>query len=274
MFYDVNPPFTVTSLHRMVLDRTFRADFHFDGEKHDFWEVVYVLSGKLEVTEDENVYVLGERDIIFHAPDEFHRLRSVDNTRPHVLNFSFRAAGEVPAHLTEGVLNLSPELHSEYVDCFSAMRRTVRALRKETEPEISMCEVTSRLTAILMRLTRESSAKDSVSTSAGAKSYSALVELMHKEVRKNLSLEDFAKISFISVSYIKKLFSRYAGISPKSYYANLRTAEARRLLQTDIPVYEVSEMMNFSSAGYFTIFFKNQTGQTPMEFKKMQNEKL
>ena len=32
--------------------------FVFSGESHDFWEAVFVESGQVEVTENENVYTL------------------------------------------------------------------------------------------------------------------------------------------------------------------------------------------------------------------------
>ncbi len=268
MFYPVETPFRITDLSNQILDRRFSEDFYFDGEKHDFWEIVYVVDGKLEVTEDEKVYILGERDIVFHAPNEFHRLRSAENTCPRVLNISFRVQGDLPEHLKSGVLNLSSELHKEFLEIAEMLRDFVLFQRGKISKAVSAFEASCYLSAFFMQLLQESQTTDSLSTSNGAKTYSALVELMHKEIYSNLSLEEFAKKSFISVSYIKKLFNRYAGISPKSYYANLRTTEAQRLLLTDIPISDIAEKMNFSSASYFTLFFKNQTGCTPIQYRK------
>jgi len=268
MFYSVEMPFHITDLSNHVLDRTFTSDFYFDGEKHDFWEIVYVAEGKLEVTEDEKVYIMSEHDMVFHAPNEFHRLRSADNTTPRVLNLSFRAEGTLPELLTGGILSLSSELHKEFLEIMSMLQDFVLFRRKRIVEAPSAYEIGCRLSAFLLRLIRESQAKDSISTSAGARTYRSVVELMHREVYSNLSLEDFAGRSFISVSYLKKLFGRYAGISPKGYYANLRVAVAQKLLRTGIPVSDVAEKLNFSSASYFTLFFKNQTGITPMQYRK------
>ena len=81
-------------------------------------------------------------------------------------------------------------------------------------------------------------------------------------------MEEIAKKSFVSISYIKKLFSRYAGISPKSYYTNLRVQESQKLLSTDASIADISEKLNFSSPSYFTLFFKKQTGITPIQFRR------
>ncbi len=268
MFYPINIPFQITDFLNIVLDRRFEENFNFDGEKHNFWEVVYVLDGKLEVTEDERVYIMGERDIIFHAPNEFHCLRSAENTCPRALNVSFHTHGELPEHLKNGVFHLTSALHEEYTEIVNMLRDCDLRNKKVNADPISLYEVSCRMSAFFIRLLRESHATDSLSTSAGAQTYSSLVELMHKEVYSNLSLEDLAKKSYISVSYIKKLFRHYAGISPKSYYISLRVSEAQKLLLSDTPISAISEKMNFSSASYFTLFFKSQTGYTPMHYRK------
>ncbi len=267
MFYPICSTFQITDFLQSVLDRRFPKNFNFEGENHNFWEIVYVLDGKIEVTEDENVYIMGKRDIIFHAPNEFHRICSAENTCPRVLNVSFRISGDLPEYLKKGVLHLSSALHDEYVHIVD-MLQSCETQRSKNEPT-DLFEASCRMSAFFMRLMRESHTKDSLSTSTGAQTYSTIVELMHKEIYNNLSLEDFAKTNYISVSYIKKLFSHYAGISPKRYYINLRISEAQKLLLTDIPISGIAEKMNFSSASYFTLFFKSQTGYTPMQYRKM-----
>ena len=266
MFYQVEHKFQITEFFFTVLDRRFPKHFDFDGEKHNFWEIVYVLDGKIEVTEDEKVYVMSERDILFHAPNEFHRVRSAEDTTPRVINVSFRADGDLPQYLKNGVLHLSSVLHSEYMEIVEMLQRceSQRAKNEYTD----YFEVSCRMSAFFLRLIREGYAKDNFSTSAGARAYSFLVEMMHRETCNNLSLEDLAKKSFISISYIKKLFNHYAGISPKRYYTGLRVTEAQRLLLTDIPISEIAEKMNFSSASYFTLFFKEQTGYTPIKYRR------
>ena len=265
MFQKVSVPFQITEFFHKVFDRRFSKDFTFDGEKHDFYEVVYVLEGMIEVTEDEKVYKLGERDIIFHAPNEFHRIRSDQSSSPHVLNVSFKINGDLPQGLKSGVMHLSSAFHEEYVKTVS---RLADELSKNVDNSPELFEISCRLSALFLRLSQEIKVKDSLCASAGAKTYSAVVEMMQREVKCNLCVEDFAKANYISASYLKKLFSYYAGISPKKYYHNLRTSEAERLLLSGTTVSEISEVMNFSSPAYFTIFFKKQTGLTPTGYRK------
>ena len=74
---DANRLFTVDGFYTAFrLDRD--GSFVFTGESHDFWEIVFITAGAAEITEDENVYLLGENQMILHAPMEFHRIKSAD----------------------------------------------------------------------------------------------------------------------------------------------------------------------------------------------------
>ena len=52
----------------------FATGYVFPGERHPFWELVYVLSGQVDVGADERVYALNAGDLIFHQPDEYHSI--------------------------------------------------------------------------------------------------------------------------------------------------------------------------------------------------------
>ena len=44
----------------------FDKNFVFDGETHDFWEMVYIDKGRVQVKRDEEELVLSQGEIIFH----------------------------------------------------------------------------------------------------------------------------------------------------------------------------------------------------------------
>lgn len=69
---------SLVSAFDMVRD----ADFAFDGEMHDFWEMVYIASGKAGITADERVFTLNAGQLVFHKPMEFHRICSVGGAGP------------------------------------------------------------------------------------------------------------------------------------------------------------------------------------------------
>lgn len=241
--------------------------FRFHGESHNFWEIVLVSAGKVEATEDEKVYTLGENNMILHAPMEFHRISSADGTSPSGIILSFASAGQLPEKLKKGVFVLSESDRHEY----EQIAKKIMLFREEGGSDYSGQEAADLLSAFLIRLGEETPERR-LDLSFTATEYRRVVSAMAKGVLDNLTLTDFARDCSISVSYIKQLFKKHAGISPKSYYTHLRVRRAAHLLDDGLSATEVANKMNFSSPNYFSMFFKKHMGISPSEYKKNKDK--
>ena len=47
----------------------YKSDFHFAGERHNFWEFQCVDKGKAEIETDNGIYHLTSGQLIFHRPN-------------------------------------------------------------------------------------------------------------------------------------------------------------------------------------------------------------
>ena len=232
--------------------------FVFNGESHDFWEAVFVESGRVAVTEDENFYTLSEGNVIFHAPMEFHRIRSAEGSSPKVFVFSFKTTGELPAAIRSGVFTVNP-LQKKL---FDSLRDSVYDFVHKDSSEISGEKATALLKLFIIEMAKAPIAANTASPHT-ALEYQRIISFMSRNILENLTLEDIASRTNISLSYMKILFKTYAGISPKSYYNLMRVQKATELLNKGDSVTEVSLAMNFSSSNYFSLFFKRETGSPP-----------
>ncbi len=77
-----------------VLYYEFTKDFNFFGEAHDYWEFVYVDKGEVITTAEKEDIFLKQGEIIFHKPNEFHRIRSNGIIAPNVIVVSFRSTSK------------------------------------------------------------------------------------------------------------------------------------------------------------------------------------
>ena len=232
--------------------------FVFNGESHDFWEAVFVESGRVDVTEDENFYTLSEGNVIFHAPMEFHRIKSAEGSSPKVFVFSFKTTGELPEAIRSGVFTVTP-LQKKL---FEALRDSVYDFVHKDSSEILGEKAAALLKLFIIEMAKAPIAANTASPHT-ALEYQRIISFMSGNILENLTLEDIASRTNISVSYMKILFKAYAGISPKSYYNLLRVQKATKLLNKGNSVTEVALTMNFSSASYFSAFFKRETGIPP-----------
>ena len=260
----VNYPFTVTSFCS-AFDFKWGESFTFDGERHDFWEIVCVLKGRVEAIEDENIYILSAGDMICHAPKEFHRIRSYDKTEPHVLVITFEHLGELPASISDGIFSLSMAELTEYREIFSKLYNWFSS---DNENDLSGAEIGALLSAFIIRLSTDHSPKNIPSSDRRAKEYQRIVEIMQDSASENLTLNDIAFRAAVSKSTVKSLFLSLSSISPMKYYSLLRIEKAKALLSDGLTVGEISEKMNFSSPNYFCSFFKSFVGVPPTKYNK------
>ena len=91
---------------------------------------------------------------------------------------------------------------------------------------------------------------------------------MRVSMYENLTIQQIASRSAISVTTTKELFQKYAGVSPKAYYSEIRGNEALRLLKDGMEIVEIAEALNYSSPNYFSYSFKKQFGLPPGQYRK------
>ncbi|MBE7030762.1 MAG: helix-turn-helix domain-containing protein [Ruminococcaceae bacterium] len=270
MFRHVERQFYIESLG-YPLERRFDRNFRYEGESHDFTEMVYVEEGQMEVVENENIYILRRGNMIIHAPSEFHKLCSASEGDSVVYNLSGIIKGRIPSVLFEGVFHLDEE---ERMDFLSIFRRARCFIEAEKESSFSGQEIADSLSIFLMKLCRKNRPNKTLSGDSTAQRFRKLVCTMQEHLDENMSLEDIAKINNVSVSYIKTLFYRYTDTAPKTYYARLRLIRAGQLVKSGIPFSVIAEKMNFSSVNHFSVFFKKNMGITPSQYRQeMERDK-
>jgi len=89
----------------------------------------------------------------------------------------------------------------------------------------------------------------------------------------NLSIDDLAKLSNLSLSSFKREFKRIYDNSPQSYINTKKLEKAQALLQnTNLAIGEIAFDIGFNDPQYFTRLFTKNIGITPSDFRS-QNSK-
>ncbi len=93
-----------------------------------------------------------------------------------------------------------------------------------------------------------------------------------KQLRDNphCSNEQLAAMCNISLPYLYKLFKTIENETPNTYRQKVLCNKAKDLLQTtDIPIEQISTMLEFCSSAHFRDIFKKHVGMTPRAFRKL-----
>ncbi len=94
--------------------------------------------------------------------------------------------------------------------------------------------------------------------------FSRAVSLMASNTENPLPHSVLAQKVNISTRQLERLFRKYFGTSPKVYYMQLRLEKARNLLlQTDLPIIEISMICGFNSSSHFSKCYRRNFGASP-----------
>lgn len=102
----------------------YRSDFHFSGERHNFWEFQYVDKGKAEVTTDSGPHYLNRGQVIFHKPNEFHTM-TADESAPNIAVVSFVCHSPAMGFFENQILTLSDSERSLLGQLIAETRRCI-----------------------------------------------------------------------------------------------------------------------------------------------------
>lgn len=102
----------------------------------------------------------------------------------------------------------------------------------------------------------------------GASPADAAIEYMDREFSRDITLEELAGLSGITLQHFCRVFRAQTGMRPMEYLARRRIAEAKRLLlTTEHSVSEIAEMTGYSTPTYFGVVFRRCEGISPSEYR-------
>lgn len=258
----------------------YTSTYAFAGERHDFWELVYVDSGELLVTAGETIRRLGQGQLIFHAPGEFHALSSA-GAAPELVVVSFRCAGAamdrfrgLVTALGQAERALLARIVAESGAAFSTPLGdpSTRALqRRETVPFGGEQLVCCALEELLIRLIRREASsrlpppppREDGGTAAQVMAYLAA------RVGENLTLERICQDNLVGRSQLQKLFHDHTGGGVMAYFNRLKIQEARRMIRSGrLNFTQIAARLGFQSVHYFSRRFRLSTGMSPSEYER------
>lgn len=86
---------------------------------------------------------------------------------------------------------------------------------------------------------------------------------------KKITVSDIAEFVHIDERYLYNIFKKETGVSPKEYLNRKRFSAACQLLEnSELPVNEIAKSVGFSDPLYFSNFFKDRSGDSPVRYRK------
>ncbi|SEO88428.1 AraC family transcriptional regulator [Paenibacillus sp. OV219] len=260
----------------------FGRDYVFSGESHNFWELLYVDRGEIEVMADEERHLLTQGMMIFHKPNEYHKFNAVGGKAPNVIVMTFECQSEAITLFRDLVIqledeerNLLADIVREGMNAFEFPFRHPLKRREDAKlgsEQLIKCYLEMFLLRLLRRQTLHAR-KPSLSSAAKERASDELARHIAKylddHLHTELSLDEISRMFMIGKTRLKELFKQATGHTVMAYAANARVERAKLMIRerTD-NMTEIAEKLGFSSIHYFSKAFKKQTNMTPTEYAR------
>lgn len=86
---------------------------------------------------------------------------------------------------------------------------------------------------------------------------------------KPLQINNISSYINMNEDYLNRIFKQYTGKTIIEYLSLVRVEKAKMLLlNTDIPIIDISDYVGINSRQYFSYIFKKHTGMSPKSYRK------
>ncbi len=95
------------------------------------------------------------------------------------------------------------------------------------------------------------------------------IRYLQKDGKQELSIEEIAKMCFVTPVYFRRLFRAYTGMSPNEYRIKRKIERAKDIMEkSEISIAEISELLGYEDPSYFWRAFKKEVGMSPSAYQK------
>lgn len=239
---------------------------------HRSLEILFVLSGSMKLTIENQVYILNEDDIALVNPNQIHETSAddcvlvilqlrlsmfkLDWLTPETIAFEcnsstmdnkeiFLPIKRILAQLVQ--INASTSLNNELLN-FSYSYQLMQELVTNFRCNIDMSQ--SRPQKNLDRLR-------------------SITEYIEEHYTENITLTSMAEHEYLTPSYLSHFFNQNMGLSFSSYLSKVRVEHSfTDLLYTNLSIEEIAEKNGFVSARSYAALFKSYYNVLPSQYRK------
>lgn len=261
-----------------------RNNFSSPGESHNFWELLFVDQGLVNVLVEAQTYTLQKGEIIFYKPNEFHNVMPNGSIAPSLIVIGFEC--DSPAmkffegkrlYIGEKEQKLLSKIIEESQTVFSAhlndpyLNKLARRENAAFGAEHLIQMYLQELLILLIRANHAAKSNPKFLKSGRKKNesdtFNRIVSYMSLNINVQLTIEQICQENQIGRSILQKLFREYAGCSVMDYFTNLKISTAKQLIQDQqLNFTQIAKQLGYTSIHYFSRQFKKLTGMTPSQY--------
>ena len=253
---------------------THSAQMFHPSNWHENVEIIFVLSGEGEISNNGIAYPLSEGDIAVVNSNCLHSIYSADSSikyRYLIIDRTFciengcdtDSISFSPIVKDDRLFAVCEELYSAYTGGEGAPQRVLNIRRLLLDVLCILCS-------------KHGTHRGRVENSDKRASYiRSAIEYIKASYQGDISLLDVARFVGINESYLSREFHKYTGETFISYLNYIRCKEAKKLLlDQSLSITAVAELTGFRDNSYFSKTFKRYVGTLPGKYREKEGKLL
>lgn len=233
------------------------------------FEFTYVVHGNLRFSVNDRIYSISGGDMFATFSDEVHDTGNVPMSLHQMYWFQLQindptqflfmdslAAHEIISRLNQlptRVIKMSSHVENILAEVFSNIT---------SNTELGHIKAATLLgTLICMILESGDTPSFRITPDIGL-----ATDYILQHIQEELSMDELARVSLLSVSRFKQKFKSEMGTSPRSFINFHKIEAAKRMLQEGQSVTDTAMELGFSSSNYFSAVFRRYTLISPTEY--------
>ncbi|MDF2988438.1 MAG: hypothetical protein K0R50_3948 [Eubacterium sp.] len=247
---------------------------------HDKYEIYYLRSGERYYFIKDRVFHIKKGHLVLIKEGELHKTTDAEKPDHERTLLYFRkpfvsTANNSTACLLESLNSRSyfvlelPLKEQQTVDkIFYEM--FLEAEEQQAGFEVCLQGLLMKLLVYMGRYIRGTDENAFVSNSPKHEKVSEIVKYINGHYYEELSIPDMARLFYISPYYLSRIFKETTGFTLLEYINTLRIKEAQKLLTGKrIKVIDVADKTGFGSVSQFNRTFKQVSGFSPLNYRKL-----
>ena len=255
MIYQISNSLDSGHYHFSIYD-----NFNYITHFHDYFEVVYVISGEVSVTVGNSTCILTCDEMALILPNELHSFKTYEQSVAWVALFShdlvsyfsnamknktgdsfkFKCPGELKNYFSKSM----PQLSTDDIYDLKAFLYTI-------------CGLYTKSVTLVPK-------PDRIDTSP----IHRVLEYLSSHANEGVTLARLAAKFGYNTSYLSRVFNSVTGMHFSAFLNEMRVEQAKvQLSQTDSNIADIAYDSGFESIRNFNRVFKASTGMTPGKYR-------
>ena len=243
-------------------------------------EIIYLLSGELEVTLDQQSVLLSTGDIFLINSKSVHSTKCIKGNEALLLQLPYLFIEKYIPDLTSFIFNLKLQDDSLEItrqrDSLKMLLRKLFYIQQEASAESLLLFQMTLLEFLYLLFHHFRSPKSPEADKNHARNLGVLdpvFSYVRLHYQKSISIAEIAAITSFQPEYFCRFFKKNTGITFLQYLNEVRLSRIYDdLIHTDIPVGKLLELHGFTNYKLFRKMFHEKFGTTPKSIRRNKTD--